>query len=128
MAKLVKDVAGFGVIFWTPTVVNSLIQGTTSHFGEGAPAAGAGQGHGSGHGGGDGGVQAALLTAVPFALAAGCSYAIARRSQVWGLRSRMWRSRVRRPSVWRFRVCIAAQDAYGSWGQPDTSLMPDIRC
>ncbi|PNH10102.1 putative metabolite transport protein NicT [Tetrabaena socialis] len=74
--KFVRDIASFGIIFWTPTIVNALILEMRQTPGAAASGAGAGRGLRSdmmppgGHGPGSAGVSAVLLTALPFALAA----------------------------------------------------------
>eukprot|EP00798_Chlamydomonas_sp_ICE-L_P031039 gene31039-7131_t len=79
-SKFVRDVAGFGIIFWTPTIVNAIIKGTSIHLETTGPGSVNIKQH-SHHKESDGGIQAALLTSIPFALAAGISFVIAHHSQ-----------------------------------------------
>ncbi|GIL50120.1 hypothetical protein Vafri_6431 [Volvox africanus] len=114
--KFVRDIASFGLIFWAPTIVNTLLQemhrpaGIAERLGVGpgvvirAPQVDEGA---RGESGGDGGVgrallgavltlpaaghhgsgvEAVLLTALPFALAAAGGMALAHSSQRSGER------------------------------------------
>ncbi|GAX80806.1 hypothetical protein CEUSTIGMA_g8242.t1 [Chlamydomonas eustigma] len=105
--KFFKDIAGFGIIFWTPSVVQSILDGNTMHLHSTSSnsaamsanatlhrpdskaasshirtllslAAAAGTSNGHAHASG---VRAALLTAVPFAAATLFSFFVAARSQ-----------------------------------------------
>ncbi|GLI63121.1 hypothetical protein VaNZ11_006027 [Volvox africanus] len=115
--KFVKDIASFGLIFWAPTIVNTLLQemyrptGIAERLGVGPGAVVSRAPHddegGRGESGGDGGVrrallgallplaaegdhgngvEAVLLTALPFALAAAGGIALAHSSQRSGER------------------------------------------
>ncbi|GLC36236.1 hypothetical protein PLESTB_001365400 [Pleodorina starrii] len=104
--KFTRDIASFGLIFWAPTIVNSLLlemrrspgQGALLGVSADAVSASTGSGDGAarsllgavmplpadGHQGS--GAAAVLLTALPFALAAACGMLLAHSSQRTGER------------------------------------------
>ncbi|GIL77954.1 hypothetical protein Vretimale_6517 [Volvox reticuliferus] len=108
--KFVRDIASFGLIFWAPTIVNTLLQemnrptGFAERLGVGPDVVSMAPYDGSDDGGGVGrsllgavmplsadghhsnGVAAVLLTALPFALAAAGGMALAHSSQRSGER------------------------------------------
>mmetsp|Transcript_23433 Transcript_23433/g.60001 ORF Transcript_23433/g.60001 Transcript_23433/m.60001 type:complete len:502 (-) Transcript_23433:214-1719(-) len=81
--KILHDTAAFGIIFFTPMMVQALLRGEALNL----DAAGAGHGaHGAQGGHGDAGITAALITSIPFGCAAVVSFWIAHRSQREGER------------------------------------------
>mmetsp|Transcript_32572 Transcript_32572/g.71901 ORF Transcript_32572/g.71901 Transcript_32572/m.71901 type:complete len:559 (+) Transcript_32572:67-1743(+) len=98
--KFVRDIAGFGIIFWTPTIVQAILKGNAIsldldaahhhhavgvhgqgpyHGGNSTSSPVAGEARVASHD--ETGVHAVLLTAIPFALAAGFSFIVAHHSQ-----------------------------------------------
>jgi ACS family tartrate transporter-like MFS transporter len=79
--KILKDVAVFGTIFWTPKLINDILKGANA-----AVPAGAGHGHGPAAESADAGIHAVLLTSIPFTLAAVSALWSGHHSQATGER------------------------------------------
>eukprot|EP00879_Flechtneria_rotunda_P015690 GHRR01016412.1.p1 GENE.GHRR01016412.1~~GHRR01016412.1.p1 ORF type:complete len:427 (+),score=106.52 GHRR01016412.1:593-1873(+) len=90
LAGICKNAALVGMLFWCPTIVDSLLKGSSLNLGpSGSVAGGAGLHHGHRRNllgshdrqPGDRGVSAVLLTAIPFVSAAVCAVWLGHRSQ-----------------------------------------------